>query len=333
MINKLPLVSIIITNFNREKTIATAIESALSQDYPNLEIIISDNCSTDNSLEIISNYISDSRIIFFRNDCNIGMVNNFAVSIYERAKGEYFSIVNSDDSYINNSFISQSVELINKYENVVLVKAGSYHKFNSEGKYYSYNNQNEFQNGINFLESYYFQNFDFSWCGILIYRKLFCELDLMRKSKVVAADYFINFNLSAYGNICFLNKLSYQFNIHDTNESKTSIYDYNQFNIIFNEIKDLNQLLVKKLVNKATINNINFNFRYAYFANFYEFYYRFRRSELKNLVAHFESKHDDIIKTYFKSKRKKLHDIVFWNNKLGEKLVNLKWKFTRILTC
>ena len=63
-----PLVSIVITNYNREKTIATAIESALVQDYPNLEIIISDNCSTDDSVNIIKKYIDDPRIRFFQND-------------------------------------------------------------------------------------------------------------------------------------------------------------------------------------------------------------------------------------------------------------------------
>ena len=67
----LPLVSIIITNYNREKTIARAIESALEQDYHNIEIIISDNCSTDNSHSIISNYIKDKRICYYRNEINL----------------------------------------------------------------------------------------------------------------------------------------------------------------------------------------------------------------------------------------------------------------------
>ncbi|MBS1757264.1 MAG: glycosyltransferase, partial [Bacteroidetes bacterium] len=51
-----PLVSIVITSYNRAHYIEEAIRSALAQDYRNLEIIISDNCSTDGSSEIFKKY-------------------------------------------------------------------------------------------------------------------------------------------------------------------------------------------------------------------------------------------------------------------------------------
>ena len=65
---KTPLVSVIITSYNCEKYIADAIKSACQQDYNNLEIIVSDNCSTDRSPEIIESFLSDKRIKYFRND-------------------------------------------------------------------------------------------------------------------------------------------------------------------------------------------------------------------------------------------------------------------------
>ena len=56
MNNNLPLISIVITSYNRAQWIGQAIQSALDQDYPNFEIIISDNNSTDNTDDVIRTF-------------------------------------------------------------------------------------------------------------------------------------------------------------------------------------------------------------------------------------------------------------------------------------
>ena len=56
-----PLVSIIIPAYNSEKYIKRAIESALSQNYSNLEIIITDNASIDSTYDIVSSFFNDTR--------------------------------------------------------------------------------------------------------------------------------------------------------------------------------------------------------------------------------------------------------------------------------
>jgi glycosyltransferase involved in cell wall biosynthesis len=58
MISEFPLVSIGVPVFNSEKTIVRALDSLLAQDYPNFEIIISDNASIDQMLKIIKEYVS-----------------------------------------------------------------------------------------------------------------------------------------------------------------------------------------------------------------------------------------------------------------------------------
>ena len=118
---EMPLVSIVITSYNRAHFIGKAITSALSQDYPNLEVIISDNCSTDNSDEIIKQYISDERIKYFVNPSNIGMIQNFIKATHELAKGKYISFVSSDDYLVNDSFISEAVKRIQQYPGVSVV--------------------------------------------------------------------------------------------------------------------------------------------------------------------------------------------------------------------
>jgi len=93
----LPLVSILMTAYNREKFIAEAIESVLASTYENFELIITDNCSTDSTTEIADGYAKqDPRIRVYKNKENIGQFanRNYAASL---ANGEYLKYLDSDD--------------------------------------------------------------------------------------------------------------------------------------------------------------------------------------------------------------------------------------------
>jgi glycosyltransferase involved in cell wall biosynthesis len=113
-----PFVSIGIPVYNSEATLAAAIESALAQDYVNLEILISDNASIDNSAEICRNFQKrDSRIIFYQQSENIGPLENF-VFLLRKATGEYFKWLAADDVISNNSISSSVNNLINSPNNI-----------------------------------------------------------------------------------------------------------------------------------------------------------------------------------------------------------------------
>ena len=88
-----PKISIIIPTFNRERYLAQAIESALSQDYENLEIIVMDNASTDSTAKIVKQYINDSRITYVVNENNVGMVRNWKKALDSYARGDWFLIL------------------------------------------------------------------------------------------------------------------------------------------------------------------------------------------------------------------------------------------------
>ena len=96
------MVSVIMTAFNRELFINEAIESVLDSTFHDFELVIVDDCSTDNTVEIIRKYVStDSRIKFFVNEKNLGDYpnRNRAVSL---AIGEYIMFVDSDDKILPN---------------------------------------------------------------------------------------------------------------------------------------------------------------------------------------------------------------------------------------
>lgn len=91
-----PLVSVVIPTFNRADTLRRAVTSALDQTYRNLEVVVSDNASTDGSLETIEDLSSDPRVRVLRSESNLGPVPNWRKAI-DAATGRYIKIVWSDD--------------------------------------------------------------------------------------------------------------------------------------------------------------------------------------------------------------------------------------------
>jgi len=92
-----PKVSILIPVYNREKLIAGTLDSALAQTYPEIEVVVVDNCSTDGTWGVLERYAKqDSRVKAYRNAANIGPVRNWKACI-EKASGEYGKILWSDD--------------------------------------------------------------------------------------------------------------------------------------------------------------------------------------------------------------------------------------------
>lgn len=107
------LVSIAIPSYNCGKFIKFTIDSLLNQTYPNIEIVVSDNCSTDNTSNILSEFCrKDSRVKFFRNDKNVGYTKNISNAI-EKTNGKYIAIYHADDIYSDKIIEKQYNVLIN----------------------------------------------------------------------------------------------------------------------------------------------------------------------------------------------------------------------------
>lgn len=94
-----PKVSVLIPTYNYAHYLPEAIESVLTQTFEDFELIIVDNCSTDNTEEIVNAYMEDDkRIKFMRNDENIGMYRNYNQALL-LAHGEYIKFLNADDKF------------------------------------------------------------------------------------------------------------------------------------------------------------------------------------------------------------------------------------------
>lgn len=116
------LVSIIMSVYNGEKFLSEAIESILNQTYRNIEFIIINDGSTDESKSIIEKYLYDSRIKYLDNLTNKGLIYSLNLGI-DKSKGKYIARMDCDDiSYLHR--IETQVKFMEENEDVVLSGSG-----------------------------------------------------------------------------------------------------------------------------------------------------------------------------------------------------------------
>ena len=109
------LISVIIPNYNDSKYIGDAIKSVLNQDYSEIEVLVIDDGSTDNSLNIIHSF-EDSRLKLVDRKKNMG--TNYTVNEgIELAKGEYINILSAND-YILPEFFQACMEQLNQHPKI-----------------------------------------------------------------------------------------------------------------------------------------------------------------------------------------------------------------------
>lgn len=90
-----PLVSIIMSSYNNERDVIKAINSVIAQSYPNWELVISDDASTDQTKALIDSFV-DSRIRRFHSEINQGIVKQMNM-LFAQAQGDYITILDADD--------------------------------------------------------------------------------------------------------------------------------------------------------------------------------------------------------------------------------------------
>lgn len=90
-----PLISVLMPAYNVEKYISKAISSILNQDYKNIELLIINDGSTDNTCKIIKSF-KDNRIKFFQNEVNLGYLNSCNI-LFNQCNGNYITFQDADD--------------------------------------------------------------------------------------------------------------------------------------------------------------------------------------------------------------------------------------------
>lgn len=142
MINKDPKVSIVLVTYNRANELKEAIQQVLKQTYENIELLIGDDCSTDNTQEIIKSFNS-SKIKNIRHEKNLGFFDNWQATLKYIDSELFIPIICDDDRLVEIDFIKDSVSLFMQENDVdmIFARVGTVinkklilqeHKFDSE---------------------------------------------------------------------------------------------------------------------------------------------------------------------------------------------------------
>lgn len=113
-----PLVSVCIPAYNNAGYIKETIDSILNQTYSNIELIISDDKSTDNTIEVIES-IGDSRIKLYKNEKNLGMSGNWNRCL-ELCQGEFMKLICADDMLAKDAIEKEVNALLENPEAVMV---------------------------------------------------------------------------------------------------------------------------------------------------------------------------------------------------------------------
>jgi glycosyltransferase involved in cell wall biosynthesis len=227
----LPLVSICIPVYNGEPYINKTLNSAISQTYKNLEIIIFDNCSTDKTAKIIKSF-NDKRITYHINDKNYGMFINWQKCL-EAANGEYIKLLNADDLLkpntievqadilINNPDVSLCItatNVINEFDDITMKRQLYKKSLKINGRIIAKKTLLNGRNIYGELSSILFRRDKSRQVGNFTEElKYSCDL-----------DYFMR--LSYIGDVYYINEFLSDYRISSTNE--TSNLFYNNFKLL-----------------------------------------------------------------------------------------------------
>ncbi len=171
---QIPKVSILIPTFNRVNYLKIAIDSALNQTYSNIEILVLDDCSTDETIKLSKAYSDIERITFVRNEENIGFIKNWnkAVSL---SSGEYIKII-GDDDILENNCVAEQVKILNEHPDVGVVCCNCFivdedSNIKNSNNLYKLFNESTKENGEEFIKNYLLGKRPVGWPAAILFRR------------------------------------------------------------------------------------------------------------------------------------------------------------------
>ena len=238
MMEKQPLVSVIIPCYNGEKFIGEAIESVLNQTYKNWELIIVNDGSIDNSKKIIDNYLSDKRIKYIKSKNNKGIPVTRNIGI-KSSKGKYIAFLDQDDIWMKKK-IEKQLNLFSKKNEKLGLIFGDILNINSEGKkikeikpQISNNNIMEIlkSNKIEIMRTLYLRDY-IPFITVMVNKAVFAKIGLLDESLLGGADDY-EFCLRLAGNykIIYMNEILAKKRVHKGNFSRLDRFFPNEIKI------------------------------------------------------------------------------------------------------
>jgi len=199
-------IDILIPTYNRDFLLNNVVENILKQSYDNLNVIISDNCSTDNTRKVGS-FLSQkyNNVYYYRNIQNLGIYGNYNCALGNYCKSDYVLILSDDDFFIDFDYIKNAMEYIEK-ENLAWIAAGYYtvNTFTNQMKTFC-RKEKFIGNGKEFLKIHKFGLDNFAWFTVIFNRKE--ALKFKFNEALHNSDYLTIFSIGFDKKVAILNKV------------------------------------------------------------------------------------------------------------------------------
>lgn len=217
--NDFPKVSICIPTYNRCQYLKQTIESALAQDYPNLEVVVSDNASTDDTINVVKSYSNDLRFSYHRNGSNEGMVANWRILLYELVTGDWFIMLSDDDYLVDHAYISKAVSLSQRDIGINLIYANGYIHHADRNETTKLNIPYDFiENGINiFLKKHRVVPQEYTLCNVMFNTDISKQLEAFSNLDNVCCDMELFLKICLLGKVGVIKDYASVYRYHDNN--------------------------------------------------------------------------------------------------------------------
>lgn len=237
------LVSIVVSNYNNEKYIEECLNSLINQSYKNIELIIVDDCSTDNSAILIKNWINKEgkflnkkgKIKFVKLPSNTGFSGAVTLGLY-MANGEFIAMQDGDDISLKNR-IEKQVDFLKKNKKVNSV--GTNYKLIKNNKLES-NSKSFIKYGVDEIKECFAKGKNAVSYGTLLFRGyLFDKVGGLSRNLEGAEDYEFIIKLLPYG-VDNIKEELYVYRVHEKQRSNEFYFNgYKNKNISKKELRVL----------------------------------------------------------------------------------------------
>ncbi|WP_233203686.1 glycosyltransferase [Novosphingobium sp. HII-3] len=208
--------SIIIPTYEQEELAFQAAMSALSQDYPHLEVVVVDDASPSARYASIQ-AIDDLRLRFVRRDSNVGRTENYRRSLRDLAQGDWAMVLDGDDYLTDASFISAAIAAAAADPGVVIVAARTETR-TSDRSFVTDHPGDRTVTGLALLSALPDTRYFFQHLAVLYRRPQAVALDFYR-SATISSDWESLYRLASHGNVRFLDRVVGVWRIHSGNAS------------------------------------------------------------------------------------------------------------------
>lgn len=246
----MPKISVIIPNYNHALYLPQRIDSVLNQTYRDFEVIILDDCSTDNSRSVIESYRANNRISHIvYNELNGGSVFKQWDKGIQLAAGEYVWIAESDD-WCENNLLETLLEGFEENQGCVLAYCQSY-CINEDGSIRFQSNHRRLKeciNGKKFISEYMLPKNPVFNAGMALWkRKAYASISKEYLNYTLSGDYLFWIELCMAGDVFISGKLLNYLRMHGKNVGVRSFKEGLNF---LEMIPLLKSLLQRNIINK-----------------------------------------------------------------------------------